>query len=358
MTMTDSNKNKNSTNNNNLVGLGNPLLDISANVDQALLDKYDITLDNAILADESGKHLPLYKELLAMKDVELVAGGATQNSIRVAQWMLSSNALSTSKCHFFGCIGKSDEYGKLLSTCATKDGVQVHYLEDATAETGTCAVCVKDGERSLVANLAAANNFKIEHLESKESMDVIESANVFYSAGFHLTVCPEAMIKLGQHAAENNKVFCMNLSAPFLMMVFKDPLLKVIPYCDFVFSNETEALEFGKMKEWGDDLNVIALKLSQLPKESGSRCRTVVFTQGSKPTIVAHQGKVTSFDTPVLAEKDIVDSNGAGDAFVGGFLAQFMQDKPLEDSVRAGNWAAQVILKRAGCTFPEECEFK
>lgn len=30
----------------------------------------------------------MYKELAAQSDVEYIAGGATQNSIRVAQWML------------------------------------------------------------------------------------------------------------------------------------------------------------------------------------------------------------------------------------------------------------------------------
>ena len=33
---------------------------------------------------------------------------------------------------------------------------------DQDTATGTCAVCVsKDGSRSLVANLAAANNYKV-----------------------------------------------------------------------------------------------------------------------------------------------------------------------------------------------------
>ena len=41
-------------------------------------------------------------------------------------------------------------------------GVQVQYMIDADTATGTCAVCVsKDGSRSLVANLAAANNYKV-----------------------------------------------------------------------------------------------------------------------------------------------------------------------------------------------------
>lgn len=40
-----------------LVGCGNPLLDISASVDESLLKKYEMEPNNAILAEE--KHKPL-----------------------------------------------------------------------------------------------------------------------------------------------------------------------------------------------------------------------------------------------------------------------------------------------------------
>jgi len=38
--------------------MGNPLLDISANVDQAFLEKYDVKMNNAILAEDA--HKPMY----------------------------------------------------------------------------------------------------------------------------------------------------------------------------------------------------------------------------------------------------------------------------------------------------------
>ena len=34
-------------------------------------------------------------------------------------------------------------------------------MVDPTTPTGTCAACIVGGERSLVANLAAANNYKV-----------------------------------------------------------------------------------------------------------------------------------------------------------------------------------------------------
>lgn len=69
-----------------ILGMCNPLLDISADVPLELLQKYELSLNNAILAE--AKHLPLYEELIKSYPVQYIAGGATQNSIRVAQWML------------------------------------------------------------------------------------------------------------------------------------------------------------------------------------------------------------------------------------------------------------------------------
>ncbi|WP_348226176.1 PfkB family carbohydrate kinase, partial [Salmonella enterica] len=79
---------------------GNPLLDISAVVDDEFLTKYDIKLNNAILAED--KHLPMYDEMSSKFNVEYIAGGATQNSIKVAQWMLQIPGATS----YMGSIGK------------------------------------------------------------------------------------------------------------------------------------------------------------------------------------------------------------------------------------------------------------
>ncbi|MBO8907879.1 hypothetical protein INO82_14395, partial [Staphylococcus aureus] len=91
----------------------------------------------------------------------------------------------------------------------------VPYYEDESAPTGTCAVCVVGGERSLIANLSAANCYKVEHLKRPENWALVEKAKYFYIAGFFLTVSPESIMLVAEHAAATNKVFMMNLSAPF-----------------------------------------------------------------------------------------------------------------------------------------------
>ncbi|KAH7662680.1 Adenosine kinase protein [Dioscorea alata] len=335
-----------------LLGMGNPLLDISAVVDEDFLNRYDIKLNNAILAEE--KHVPMYEELATKYNVDYIAGGATQNTIRVAQWMLQIPGATS----YMGSIGK-DKFGEEMKKNSKAGGVNVHYYEDETAPTGTCAVCVVGGERSLIANLSAANCYKSEHLKRPENWALVEKAKYIYIAGFFLTVSPESIQLVAEHAAAHNKVFSMNLSAPFICEFFRDAQEKALPYVDYIFGNETEARTFSKVRGWEtENVEEIAVKISALPKASGTHKRITVITQSSDPVVVAEDGKVKLFPVILLPKEKLVDTNGAGDAFVGGFLSQLVQEKSIEECVRAGCYAANVIIQRSGCTYPEKPDFK
>ena len=232
-----------------------------------------------------------------------------------------------------------------------EDGVKAAYYKQETP-TGTCAVLVKGGERSLIANLSAANCYKIDHFETPEIQALLGSTKIVYIAGFFLTVSVPTILAVGKHTSSTGKTLCMNLSAPFIPQFFKDPLGEALYYCDFVFGNESEAAIFGTSMEWGEDVATVALKLSALPKASGTRPRVVVFTQGKDPTLVACGGVVTTFPVPKLAKEDLVDTNGAGDAFVGGFLAKLAAGCDLSTCVSAGNYAARQIIQVSGCKIP------
>ena len=81
-----------------ILGMGNPLLDISATVETPMLEKYNLKANDAILYEKED----LYDELLANYKPDYIAGGATQNSCRVAQWLLPE----AQSVAFFGCVGK------------------------------------------------------------------------------------------------------------------------------------------------------------------------------------------------------------------------------------------------------------
>lgn len=330
-----------------ILGMGNPLLDISAKVPDEVVAKYEVKKGEAVLAEE--KHMPVYAELVKDYEVDYVAGGATLNSIRVAKWCMQDKGTA----HYIGCIGNGDEFGTTLETQLAGDNVTGLFLKDEATPTGTCAVLVTpDGERTLIANLSAANNYKLDHFHAEPQQAALAGATVIYSAGFFLTVCTDAMVEAATKAKETGAKYCMNLSAPFLMQVpfLKGQMDKVLPLCDYIFGNETEAATFAEVMEWGTkDIKEIAAKLLALEGKEG---KTVVITQGGDPTVIATAAGVTEY--PVIKCDSIVDTNGAGDAFVGGFLSGVTTGASVEDSVKAGNYAANVVIQRAGCTFPAE----
>ncbi|XP_014672338.1 PREDICTED: adenosine kinase-like isoform X2 [Priapulus caudatus] len=281
-----------------LLGMGNPLLDVAAVVTKEFLDKYELLPDNAILAD--AKHKDIFEDMHQFTEVEFTPGGATQNTLRTAQWMTGSPEFATL---FFGCIAK-DRHGDIMTKAMKEGSVKtVYQINGSNSEpTGTCAVCITGNNRSLVANLASANCFTKAHLDDKANWAHVERAKLVYTA---------------------------------------------------------EAEAFSEAQGFGTkDVKEIALKAASLPKHNSKRSRTVVITQGAEPTIIVEGGKLTEYAIIPIEKEKIVDTNGAGDAFVGGYLSQLMLERSTEQCVRAANYVANLIIQRHGCTFTEKCVYE
>jgi adenosine kinase len=336
-----------------ILGMGNPLLDISDTVDKAMLEKYGLEPGGIILAED--KHQPLFPEMAKRPGVQYIAGGATQNTIRVAQWMLQTPGATA----YMGCVGQ-DEFAEKMKASCEKDGVKTCYMVDANTPTCSCAVLIEGIERSLCTNLMAANNFKVDHVQKPENLKIVKEAKLIYSAGFFITVSTDSMKLAAAEAAKSGAKYCMNLSAPFLMQVppFKAFIKEIMPLVDFLFCNETEALTYAETEGWDcTDIGFIATRLSLIPSSKGAH-RTVVITQGCDPTIVAINGQVTQYPVIALPKEKLVDTNGAGDSYVGGFLAALSKGLPITECCKAGAYSASVIVQHSGCTFPAAPEYK
>jgi len=181
-----------------------------------------------------------------------------------------------------------------------------------------------------------------------------------YSSGFFTTVSPDSLKLLATKCLETDKTFCFNLSAPFIMQVppFKACLMETLPYVDYLFGNETEAATFAESEGWTEkSVPEIAKKIAALPKQ-GSKPRTVVITQGADPTIVVVNGEVSEHPIIKLPKEKLKDTNGAGDSYVGGFLAGLALGKDIATCHAAASYAASVIVQQSGCQFSGTPEYK
>ncbi|KIV91200.1 hypothetical protein PV10_05764 [Exophiala mesophila] len=334
-----------------LLCLENPLLDIQGQGDQAMLEQYGLKLNDTLLAEPH--QMGLYEDLINNRNAKLIPGGAAQNTARGAQYMLPPDSV-----WYIGCVG-DDEYASILRQKCKEQGLHVEYLVDPKIPTGKCGVIITDHHRTMCTHLAAANEYKLSHLQSPEIWAKVEATTTaFYVGGYHLTVCPPAALALGKHAAETNKIYMLSLSAGFIPQFFKDPLAEVVPYCDYIFGNENEAKTWAETAGHKDISIPEAAKLMvEQPKVNTKRPRVVIITQGTEPTIVAikEEGKdaeIKEFPVAAIEASLINDTNGAGDAFAGGFAAGIVEGDSLEVAIKKGHWLARLGLQELGPSYP------
>ncbi|AXA48106.1 adenosine kinase [Malassezia restricta] len=338
------------TENLKLVALGNPLLDMQVRDGQEVLQKYGLKSNDAVLA--SPEQLSIYGHLVENYQVTYVAGGAAQNTARCAQYVLPQDSTA-----YLGCVG-NDDLAQQLRAANEREGVQSVYQVVNDTPTGSCAVVITGHDRSLCTNLGAAEKFAQSHLESADAKAVIEAAKFFYLGGFFLTHGVESALALAKHAKDTGKTFSMNLSAPFIPQFFKSQVDQVIPYAGLVIGNESEAEAWAKASGLDTtDLNVIAQKIADSPSEL-SKPRTVLITHGAESTIRAVQGASSTHThpTPKVDAANIVDTNGAGDAFAGGVIAALILGKSMEEAVDVGHRLGGMCIGQVGpvLKFPKE----
>lgn len=119
--------------------IGNPLLDIQVRDGEALLKKYGLKADDAVLAEE--KHMPMYDELVQDYPVTYVAGGASQNAARAAAYVLPPDSVV-----YVGCVG-DDEFADHLRGANKREGLHDRYLVKTGEKTGACAVVLTGHHR-------------------------------------------------------------------------------------------------------------------------------------------------------------------------------------------------------------------
>ncbi|OBZ68567.1 Adenosine kinase [Grifola frondosa] len=244
--------------------MGNPLLDMQVTNGEELLKKYDLKANDAILAEE--KHTPIYDELVekyrlhTLREVPRKTRLAEQRSARYSNSV--ANSLLT-----------NDELAVQLKAANKREGLDEVYLVKKGEKTGACAVVITDHNRSLVTTLRAAEKFEKEHLSSPQVAKLIDAAKVFYVEGYFLTHGIESALDVSKKASETGRVFVLNLSAPFIPQFFAVQLQQIMPYCDVIIGNESEAEAWASATGQPDktDLASIAKAIASQPKSNASR---------------------------------------------------------------------------------------
>ena len=117
----------------------------------------------------------------------------------------------------------------------------------------------------------------------------------------------------------------------------KSALLEVLKGLDVLLINDTET------RQLSGEHNL--LRAAAKIRKMGPR--TLVIKRGEFGALLVHGDTV--FAIPGFLLDEVQDPTGAGDAFMGGFLAALAAGRPIRAAVLRGSAAAAMVVARIGC---------
>jgi len=343
---------------NSLIAIGNPIVDISAEVTKDILIKYNLKFGETVFADNS--NVGFFEELEHMPQVTYIPGGSIQNTLRVTALCLNMepNKANMFKLTMLGATG-NDNYRNKIIYAFGQLGVQ-HILEIIpNVQTSRCGVGIHQKERCLLPEIRASNCITEKFIKDNE--DKIFKHDALLIEGYFLQEKYDLCTMLCDKFKNQRKLVILTLSAVTIVIQQNEKIIEISNYADIIVGNmaELEALAGTNNMDYKTTFEKASRKLRNM------KDRLFVITNGNRGVVVGKYDYTKGsmdfifqcFPT-VMKMEEIVDLNGAGDAFLGGFLSQYMQGKSLEACCKAGNDAASIILKNIGCTFPKNAKIQ
>lgn len=312
-----------------LTGIGNAIVDIILEVSEKDFTTlgYEKGSMNLVSANEQEKLLNKFRTA----ESPMVSGGAVANSIVVAK----QRGLNVAYIGSFS----DDLYGKFFKSDMESKGVVVSANEQERLISGTSVILVTpDGERTMQTALGVAEKLNASQIDE----EIIKNSEYVLIEGYLLASddawgAVEKVVKL---CKENNKEIIVALSAPFIIEVFRERLDKLIDESSICFCNLDEGRAYTGLEAPLE----VAKKLSEAVPH-------IILTLNKDGSIILNSGKV--FEVPTIPVK-AVDSTGAGDAYCGAYLAEFIKGSCEENSAKIANKIGTLAVQQFGARLPDD----
>ena len=271
------------------------------------------------------------RDMTRVKSVKLSTGGDAFNQAM----NISSLGYKVRLC---GKVG-ADGIGRYLLNEAQLHGIDTEHIKiDSDTPTSITIVLINEnGERNFIGNANGTNShLTIDNIDCDCFNDAkIVSLGSLYGS---LTLDGEMAKTILKKAKE-----CSCITVSDMMHADRhniEDAKKVLPYIDYFIPNYTEASELTKEK----DLKKICETLR------GMGVKNVIIKTGKDGCYIS----TAEFDTQVKSfhvdEDKVVDTTGAGDAFVSGFITGLLDNLSIEDCCVRGCAAGSVTVQCVGAT--------
>lgn len=338
------------------MSFGSPLMDCIGDVSDEFLVRYNIQLNTSIHKKLS--EITFLNEFLMECKVTNVPGGCQFNAMRVFNWMLDKD--ETDIIGFLGSVGDDEYYSNVYQDLLLTENIIPIFECIKNKTTGLCLVLCNGKERAHITDLGASSDISMDFCE--RNWNKFKNVTLIYTELFIIKSQKELCKKLAEFGNKSTVTYGFNLPAPFFLENYTNDIKELCEYADVIFANAEEASIFCKLLNFQtngccDELAKAICK--EINKKNKDKKRIVVVTAGPMPAYCCqYDHKINQFTFcdifPVknVSQDNIVDTNGAGDAFAGGFLSQLVKGKSLDKCMIAGHWAAAVIIQKRGCEIP------
>jgi ribokinase len=254
---------------------------------------------------------------------------ATHNGGKGANQAAAAALLGASVA-FLGRVGDDGFGGPLVRSLADK-GVDTGVVREAPdSSTGAAFITVTpDGENAITVAPGANRRLTAEDVE--EASESIGDAKVLVA---QMEIPPEVVLRAVEVAAASGTRVLVNLAPP--LEVPRALLEKLDP---LVINEHEAAFLLGERVEGVDGALDAAPRLLALGPGS------VVVTLGEDGAVFSDGESAQHLTAPKV---EVVDTTGAGDAFVGALAARLAADVPLRDAVAYAVRAGAAAVTEAG----------
>jgi sugar/nucleoside kinase (ribokinase family) len=307
-----------------VVGIGNAIVDVIAQADDAFLQRQGLVKGSMQLIDAQRAEA-LYAEM--GPGIEM-SGGSAGNTMAGLASLGGTGA-------YIGKV-RDDELGRVYRHDMRATGVRFNTapLHDG-APTARCLILVTpDAQRTMNTYLGACVELGPEDIPDA----LIAAAQVTYLEGylFDPPRAKAAFQKAAELAHAAGRKVSLTLSDSFCVERYRAEFRQLIEgHVDILFANEAEIGALFETTSFDAALGAVR-----------GHCEIAALTRSEKGSVV-----VTAGATHVVAAARpdrLVDTTGAGDLYASGFLFGLARDRDLVTCGRLGSLAAAEVIGHYG----------
>ncbi len=305
-------------------GIGNAIVDVHAQHDEAFLESFSLVKGSMELVDER-RAVELYE---AMNVSAESSGGSAANTMAGIASFGGSAAL----------LGKvaDDHLGRVYAAESESTGIAFPVAPGTGGEptARSMIVVTPDAERTMSTYLGAATTLYDHEIDEA----VVANSQVLYCEGYiwDIDVTKTAIRHAIAIAKANDRRISFTLSDSFCVERHFDEWQQLVDdEIDVLFGNEEELASLTGLSDFGAAVEA-----------TRGRVEILCATRGSEGSLIVTADE--TFTIPAVPVADVVDTTGAGDQYAAGVLYGLTHGMDLAACGRLGSIAASEVISHMG----------